>query len=158
MNDQASSRNLYVPAMGGLYDSLSGIALPLVRLAAGLIIVPHGCQKLFGWFGGGGIQGSAQFFEQMVGLAPGAGWAVFVGGVEVIGGLLLAIGLFTRIAAAAIAIQMLYIVFFINWANGFFTIPKAGIEHPLLWGIVALAFVFMGGGRFSVDRAIGKEF
>jgi putative oxidoreductase len=71
---------------------------------------------------------------------------------------LLAIGLFTRIAAAAIAIQMFYIVFFINWANGFFWTPKAGIEYPLLWGIVTLAFFVMGGGRYSVDRSIGKEF
>ena len=157
MNDQASSRNLYVPAMAGVYDSLSGIALPLVRLAAGLIIVPHGCQKLFGWFGGGGIQGSVQFFEQTVGLTPGAAWAVFIGGVEVIGGLLLAIGLFTRIAAAAITIQMIYLIFVFHWAQGFFWTAR-GIEYPLLWGIVVLAFFIMGGGRYSVDRSIGKEF
>ena len=157
MNDQASSRNLYVPAMAGLYDSLGGIAVPVVRLAAGLILAPHGAQKLFGWFGAPPMQGYVGFFTNL-GLTPAEPWVYFVGAVEFIGGLLLAIGLFTRIAAAAIAIQMLYIVFFINWANGFFWTPKAGIEYPLLWGIVALAFFIMGGGRYSVDRSIGKEF
>ena len=157
MNDQASTKSLYVPAMAGLYDSLGQYAVPLIRVAAGLILAPHGAQKLFGWFGAPPMTFYEQFLTNL-GLTPPIFWMYFIGCVEFFGGLLLAVGLFTRIAAAAIAIQMLYIVFFINWANGFFWTPKAGIEYPLLWGIVALAFFIMGGGRYSVDRSMGKEF
>jgi putative oxidoreductase len=143
--------------MSGLYQSLSPYMVPLVRFAAGIILVPHGAQKLFGMFGAPPREMYVRFFNNL-GLTPEATWITFVGCVEFFGGLLLAIGLFTRIAAAAIFLQMAYIVLFINWANGFFWTPKAGIEYPLLWGIVAFAFFIMGGGRLSVDSAMSKEF
>jgi putative oxidoreductase len=145
-----------VPALAPVYEGLESLGVPMIRIAAGLILVPHGMQKLFGMFGAPPREGYVRFFTNL-GLTPADAWITFIGCVEFFGGLMLAIGLFTRIAGAAIAIQMLYIAFFINWANGFFWTPKAGMEYPLLWGIVALAFVFMGGGKWSLDKAIGKE-
>ena len=51
-----------IPALGGLYDALAPLALPMIRITAGLLLLPHGCQKLFGWFGGKGMEGTAQYF------------------------------------------------------------------------------------------------
>jgi putative oxidoreductase len=156
MAEQRRASTYFVPGLAGVYDSLGQYAVPLVRVAAGLILMPHGAQKLFGMFGAPPREGYIRFFTNL-GLEPADAWLIFIGCVEFFGGLMLAVGLLTRLAAAAITIQMFYIAFFINMANGFFWTPKAGIEYPLLWGIVALAFWIMGGGRFSVDRAIGKE-
>jgi putative oxidoreductase len=143
--------------MAGLYDTLSSYMLPLIRFTAGAILAPHGAQKLFGAFGAPPRDVYVKFFGN-IGLVPADFWITFVGCVEFFGGICLAIGFLTRVAGAAIFLQMAYIVLFINWANGFFWTPKAGIEYPLLWGIVAISFFIMGGGRLSVDRAIGKEF
>ena len=81
-----------------LTDTLSWT---LVRAASGLILMPHGAQKLFGWFGGGGLDGTGQYFEQNLGLAPGLLFAGLAGLTEFVGGLLLALGLLTRLSAAA---------------------------------------------------------
>ncbi len=154
---QASSPRLFVPGMSGLYEGLSPYMVPLVRFAAGIMLAPHGCQKLFGWFGAPPHQGYVAFFDK-IGLHPASEWVYLIGLIEFVGGLCLAFGLFTRVAAAAIVCQMLYIVWFINWANGYFWTPKAGIEYPLMWAILAFSFFIRGGGRLSIDKAIGKEF
>src|SRR5512132_1103342 len=89
-----------VPALASVTKALSPYAEPLVRIATGLLLVPHGTQKLFGWFGGYGIAGTEQFFATKLGLPP---WvAVLAGLVEFGGGLLLALGLVTRVAAALV--------------------------------------------------------
>lgn len=133
------------------------IAWAIVRVAAGLILVPHGAQKLFGWFGGHGLQGTAQFFEQSLGLSPGLLFAGAAGLTEFLGGLFLAVGLLTRQAAAAVFALMAYAAFAVHLPNGFFW-TKGGLEYPLLWGLVALAIVIRGGGALSVDRSIGWKF
>jgi putative oxidoreductase len=157
MASQSQSSRLFVPGMSGLYEGLSPYMVPLIRFAAGFMLVPHGCQKLFGWFGAPPLEGYMKFFGSL-GLEPAGFWLIFIGLVEFVGGLCLAFGLVTRIAAAAICLQMLYIVFFINWPNGYFWLPKSGIEYPLMWAIVAFAFFVTGGGRLSIDKAIGREF
>jgi putative oxidoreductase len=144
---------LYIPALGGLYDSLWDIVWLLLRLAAGLIVVPHGMQKLFGMFGGGGLAGTAAFFDK-IGYSPGSFWAPVVGCVEFFGGLLLAIGLFTRPAAALLAIQFVFVTYF-HASRGFFA---PGIEFPLLWLTVFVFFMIRGGGAMSVDSKMSKEF
>jgi putative oxidoreductase len=144
---------LSIPALGGLYESLSDIVWLILRLAAGLIVVPHGMQKLFGMFGGGGLSGTAAFFDK-IGYSPGSVWAPIVGCVEFFGGLLLAIGLFTRPAAALLAIQFIFVTHF-HLARGFFA---PGIEFPLLWLTVFLFFAIRGGGPMSVDAKMNKEF
>jgi len=148
-----SKSRLYIPALGGLYESLWDIVWLLLRLAAGLIVVPHGMQKLFGMFGGGGLTGTAAFFDK-IGYSPGNIWAPVVGSVEFFGGLLVAIGLFTRPAAALLAIQFIFVSHF-HLARGFFA---PGIEFPLLWLTVFVFFMIRGGGAMSVDSKMSKEF
>ena len=137
--------------------SLDAMSWTLVRIATGLILVPHGAQKLFGWFGGGGLTGTAQFFEQNLGLYPGLLFAGLAGATEFVGGLLLALGLLTRLSAAAVVAVMAYAAFVVHWGNGFFW-TAGGYEFPLLWGLVALALVIRGGGPLSLDRILGWKF
>lgn len=143
-----------MPALGGIYSSLGWLAEPLLRVFVGLLLLPHGAQKLFGMFGGGGIAGTAQFLES-VGYTPGVFWALVIGVVEFVGGLALIVGLFTRPVALAVAIFMGAAVLF-HLGNGFFW-TDAGYEYPLLWGIAALFFAIRGGGRYSLDATLGKE-
>lgn len=144
-----------VPALGPLYDALSPLAWPFVRFMAGLFLMPHGAQKLFGMFGGGGIAGTAGFFAK-IGLEPAMPLAVLAGLTEFFGGFLIAIGLLTRPAAAAAFILLAVAVFAFHMPNGFF-ITQGGYEHAMLWGFVMLAIVFRGGGAYSVDARVGKE-
>lgn len=126
----------------------------IIRLAAGLILVPHGAQKLFGLFGGGGLDGTAQYFEANLGLAPGLLFAALAGATEFFGGLFLALGFLTRLSALAVSVLMAYAAFAVHFGSGFFW-TAGGLEYPLLWGLVALGFVIRGGGAYSVDEAIG---
>ena len=144
----------YVPAFSGIYAAFDPIALPLLRLTMGLILVPHGCQKLFGWFGGAGFEKFTGFFDKM-GWHPAAFWVALVALTEIVGGLLLAFGFLTRFAAAAILIFMVNAIWATS-AKGFFW-TQGGMEYSLLIGVVALVFLIKGGGRFSVDHALGKE-
>ncbi len=146
-----------VPALAPLYARLSRLGYPLIRAATGLMLMPHGAQKLFGWFGGYGLEGTGGFFAQNLGLEPGWFWAALVGGVEFFGGLFLALGLLTRPAALAVAVVMAVAVITVHLPNGFFW-GQGGYEYPLLWGLVALAIAFKGGAEMSLDRAIGREF
>lgn len=156
MTDRTPSSNtLYIPALGGLYDLLSPLGYPLIRLFTGLILMPHGAQKLFGWFGGD-IAMTAGFFEKM-GLVPALPLAYLVGLTEFFGGLFLAIGFLTRPAAVGIFILMMIAAFKVHLGNGFFW-NAGGYEYPLLWGMIALGIAFKGAGGMSVDRKIGKEF
>jgi putative oxidoreductase len=144
----------YVPAFSGIYAAFDPIALPLLRLTMGLILVPHGCQKLFGWFGGLGFEKFTEIFDK-IGWHPAVFWVALVALTESVGGLMLAFGFLTRFAAAAILIFMLNAMWSTS-AKGFFW-AQGGMEYPLLIGVVALVFLIKGGGRFSVDHALGKE-
>ncbi len=144
----------YVPAFSGIYAAFDPIALPLLRLTLGLTLFPHGCQKLFGWFGGAGFEKFTEIFDK-IGWHPAVFWVALVALTESVGGLLLAFGFLTRFAAAAIVIFMINAVWATS-AKGFFW-AQGGMEYPILIGIVALVFLIKGGGRFSVDHALGKE-
>lgn len=120
----------------------------MVRATAGLLLMPHGAQKLFGWFGGAGLEASGQMFQTKLGLPPAL--ALVAGLIEFFGGLLLALGLATRLVAFLIAAQMFYVVFAVHWQAGFFA-QKGGFEYPLLWGVVALSYALRGGGHCSID-------
>ena len=157
MSNDTSSVRLIVPALAPLHERLATLSYPMIRFCTGLFLMPHGAQKLFGWFGGGGLSGTAGFFSQNLGLEPGMFWAVLVGGTEFFGGLCLAIGLLTRPAALAVALLMAVAAYLVHLPNGFFW-SAGGYEYPLLWGLIALAVAMRGGGNFSVDRAIGHEF
>jgi putative oxidoreductase len=124
------------------------IGLLLARLAVGLTMAAHGAQKLFGWFGGGGIHGTAQFFT-MSGYPAGQAMAVVSGLTETLGGLALALGLLTPLVAAAIAADMANAIA-VKWGGGFFA-PK-GMEHELLLAVIATALALTGPGGYAVDR------
>ena len=152
--ETATADRHVMPALVPVYRGLAPLMEPLVRITAGLLLLPHGSQKLFGAFGGGGIAGTGQFLESG-GYHPGWFWALAIALTEFLGGLLLALGLFTRPAAAAIAVFMANAVLF-HLPNGFFW-SKGGFEYPLLWGIVALSFAIRGGGAYSLDARLGRE-
>lgn len=143
-----------IPAVAPVTEALSPLAEPMVRVAAGLLLVPHGAQKLFGLFGGYGLEATSQFFATKLGLP--ASFALLAGLIEFIGGLALAAGLATRLAAALVVGVMAVAVFHVHLSKGFFW-TQGGYEYPLLWGVVALAFVIRGGGRYSLDARIGRE-
>ena len=150
---EATSR-LYVPALGGIYNAVGEYAEPILRIVLGGVLIPHGCQKLFGLFGGMGFTANAALFDKL-GYAPGVFWGTLVGCTELIGGTLLVLGLFTRFAAAAVVIFMITAIHFTS-AKGFFW-SAGGMEYPILIGICALFFLIRGGGHYSLDRAIGRE-
>jgi putative oxidoreductase len=149
-----ATQRLYVPALGGIYSAVSDFAEPILRIGLGGILIPHGCQKLFGLFGGMGLTANAALFERL-GYSPGMFWGTLVGCTEFIGGILLVLGLFTRFAAAAMLIFMIVAVKFTS-AKGFFW-SAGGMEYPILIGVCALFFLIRGGGHCSLDRTIGRE-
>ena len=143
-----------VPTFGVISNTLSPFAEPLVRVAAGLSLVPHGAQKLFGWFGGYGVEATGQFFAAKLGLPPTL--ALLAGLIEFVGGLMLAAGLLTRPVAALVFVLMAVAVVHVHLPLGFFW-TDGGFEYPLFWGVVALSYAIRGGGRYSIDRLIGHE-
>jgi putative oxidoreductase len=147
---------LVFPAFAPLYDRLRGLGYPLIRFSVGAMLMPHGAQKLFGAFGGGGIAGTAAFFAKM-GIEPATPLAVLAGLAEFAGGFLIAIGFLTRPAALAVFVLMMVAVFKVHIGNGFFA-GAGGYEFALLWGMAALGLALRGGGPLSLDRRIGREF
>ena len=143
-----------IPVLAPVYQNLSGFAHPLLRAAVGLMLVPHGAQKLFGWFGGYGLEATGNFFAGKLGLP--ASLALMAGLIEFAGGLMLALGLFTRPVAALVTGLMVVAVVQVHWGAGFFW-TAGGFEYPLLWGVAALTFVLSGGGRYSLDALLGRE-
>jgi putative oxidoreductase len=129
------------------------IGLLILRVVIGITMAAHAAQKLFGWFGGGGIAGTAQFMEQL-GFRPGRLHAVLAGLVEAGGGLLLAAGLVTPLAAAMIISVMLVATATVHSAHGFF-IQNGGYEYNLTLAAGALALAFTGPGALSLDAALG---
>lgn len=131
------------------------IGLLILRLVVGGLFIGHGTQKLFGWFGGGGPEGTGGFFESL-GYRPGRAMAVVAGLGEAGGGLLLAIGFFTPLGSAAIIGVMLNAALAVHVANGVWN-QDGGFEYPLVNATAAAALAFVGPGAASVDRAIGWE-
>lgn len=150
-----NSDRLYVPALGSLYAKLDPCMLPLLRIVLGLILIPHGCQKAFGWFGGAGFARFTQIFES-IGYRPGAVWLSIVILVELVGGLCLVLGLFTRAAALLVALFMINAIW-VTSAKGFFW-TAGGFEYSLLILAVALVFTVRGGGSYSLDSKMSREF
>jgi putative oxidoreductase len=144
---------LYFPRMEPFYQSISGLAYPFVRFVTGAMLVPHGWRK----FVDSGTQRAVVELFHKLGIEPAGLLFWLIGSLELFGGVMLAIGLFTRPVALAIAVEMLVISFDVYWPNGFFAGAR-GYEHTLLWGLIALAIAARGGGKHSVDALIGKEF
>jgi putative oxidoreductase len=130
------------------------IGFLLLRLTVGLTLAAHGTQKLFGWFGGPGLDATGQFFE-MIGFRPGRRHALMAGLAETGGGLLLALGLLTPVAAALVFSVMLVAAVTVHIKKGFFA-QNGGYEYTLVLGIAALTVAFTGPGSLSLDALLGR--
>lgn len=129
------------------------VGLLLARLGIGGVLMAHGAQKLFGWFGGGGIEGTAAGMESM-GFEPGRENAIAAAVGETGGGALLALGLATPAAGAAAAGTMAAAVA-VHAEGGLFS-QRGGYELPLLLGLGSAALGFTGAGTLSLDEATGR--
>src|SRR5262245_40247820 len=127
--------------------------LLLARVGFGLLMAAHGSQKLFGWFGGYGLTAVSGYFETL-GFRPGRPFALAAGTAEVVGGLLLALGLFGPIGPALILSVMIVAAATAHWNHGLFATTN-GIEVPLLYSLGVVALALTGPGRFSLDAAAG---
>ncbi|WP_458243437.1 DoxX family protein [Streptomyces sp. MAI_2237] len=128
------------------------VGLLLLRLGAGGVLAAHGAQKLLGWFGGHGIEGTGRFMES-VGYAPGRASATAAGLAEAGGGTLLALGLATPAAGAAAAGAMAGAAA-VHAPNGFFN-QEGGYEYAATLGLAATGLAVTGPGRLSLDHALG---
>ena len=128
--------------------------LPL-RVGAGIVFAAHGAQKLFGWFGGYGLEGTAGWMES-IGLTPGVPMAAMAGGAEFFGGLLLITGLLVRPAAFILAITMLVAIGTVHLQNGLF-MSNNGYEFGLALLVISAALVIRGAGSMSADRLVQAQ-
>jgi putative oxidoreductase len=146
---EKTAPRLLIPQLKSFYEWVEPLSWALIRLTAGLMIIPHGWPKLMM-----GVQATAQMALVKRGIAPAEPLAVALITLETLGGLCVALGLFTRFWAAAITIEMSVIVYHhlpkFGWGQG-------GYEYPLMWGLVMFAIALRGGGPYSLDRLIGRE-
>lgn len=125
-------------------------ALLAIRLVVGLLFVGHGAQKLFGWFGGGGLEGTTKFMKKLD-IQPPQFWALVTALAEFLGGLGLAFGILTPLAAAAIIGTMLMAIIKVHGKNGLWD-KNDGIEYNLVLLIVAAAVGLAGPGAYALDN------
>ena len=150
MNESTAPR-LVVPALSGLYEALAPYSYAFMRFCVGAILVPHGYAKLF--------HGAVNNVATMVGgwgLQPAMAWAYWIGILEFVGGVMIAVGFLTRPIAFMVAFEMAVAMFMVHWGNGYFWTSR-GFEYPMMWGLLCLAIAIRGGERLSVDRALGRE-
>ncbi|MEO8448812.1 MAG: DoxX family protein [Gemmatimonadota bacterium] len=127
--------------------------LLIARLALGVLMIGHGAQKLFGWFGGYGLAGTGGFLES-IGFRPGRLFAAAAGLTEAVSGVLVALGFLGPIGPALMVSVMIVAAASVHWKNGLFATVN-GIELPLLYAAGALAIALTGPGRFSLDAVTG---
>src|SRR5690606_31425744 len=134
-------------------SSYSALAL---RLPLGIIFAAHGAQKLFGWFGGYGLQGTGQWMDS-IGLGPGGLMAAWAGSAECFGGLFLILGLLTRPTALVLAVTMVVAIFSVHMSNGLF-MSNNGYEFALALLAGSVSLLISGAGRASADAVIAQRF
>mgnify|MGYP000894806353 FL=1 len=148
MSDLPPGPPLIIPVLGRLYACLSPLAETLLRLVTGGMLAVHGWPKITNPLG-------ATAMVERIGLAPASAWSVLLSVTEFFGGLLLAIGLFTRPVAIATFIQMLVVIYF-HWlvrGQGY-----AGSEFPIMWAACLFFFVARGANAWTVDARLGRQF
>ncbi len=126
-----------------------------LRVPVGIIFAAHGAQKLFGWFGGYGLEGTGQWMAS-IGLAPGYLMALLAGSAEFFGGLALVLGLLVRPAGVALGFAMLVAIFSVHISKGLF-MANNGYEYGLALFAVSLSLVFTGAGRASLDAVLAGK-
>lgn len=124
----------------------------ILRVTVGLLLIGHGAQKLFGWFGGHGLHGTAQWLAT-IGFRPALAWALLAGILEFGGGLLFILGLFTPLGSLGIGASMLTAIAKVHWPKLWVT--EGGLELPLVNLAVVITVGLMGPGAVSLDHAFG---
>jgi putative oxidoreductase len=150
MPGTASEPRPVLPFLQPFYAMVIPLAWPLGRVAVGWDLIVHGWGKILR----GPVQQGALLARD--GAPFGVKMAIFLTFIELVGGICIAAGLFTRFFAAAIAIEMGYLTFYQYWGAGFSWLNR-GYEYVLLWGLVTLAIALRGGGPYSLDRKLGRE-
>lgn len=145
---------LYFLWMAPAYDRVRPLAWPMLRVAAGLIMISHGVPKLFGSF----APILAKNVLTPLGLPGAIYWAYFLGALEIFGGVLLAAGFMTRLVALMLAAETAVIFAFVSLPKGWiYSVPGGGAEFPALLLVLYLALLFEGAGNWSIDRAVKRE-
>ncbi|HVZ51785.1 MAG TPA: DoxX family protein [Pseudolabrys sp.] len=146
LGSHSAEPKLFFPGLAGFYATVSDLWYPMLRITAGATLFMHGWAKLH--------SGAAPVIGSMVkaGLTPPTAFAYFTIFLETVGAICIVLGLFTRLFAAAIAIEMAIICFVVMMPAGYYR-----MEATLIWGILFFAIALRGGGPYSLDRAIGKE-
>jgi putative oxidoreductase len=138
-----------------LFNSNAGFAPVALRIPIGITFIAHGAQKLFGAFGGYGLEGTGQWMAS-IGLEPGYFMALMAGSAEFFGGLFILLGLLTRPAALVLALTMLVAIFSVHFANGLF-MANNGYEFGLALLAASVSLVFSGAGKLALDSLIAKK-
>jgi putative oxidoreductase len=146
----ATDTKLFLPFLRPFYTTVEPLVWPLVRVAAGWNFAVHGLGKVMA-----GPTAMLPAFAD-VGFHDATALILFLTFIEFVGGICLMFGLFTRFFAAACALELAYICFGMYWPNGFSWL-KRGYEYVLLWGVLCFAIALKGGGKWSLDRLIGRE-
>jgi len=155
------SETLIFPQLASLYETLAPISEALLRVVVGLWMVPHGLRMSFGFFPATGLpQRSVHMLAVDLdkwGYRPGWFWAPLISATELIAGPMLALGLFTRVAAVPLVL-FLVVTNFERWRVGRYFWNKLGMEYTLMWLVATFYFLVHGGGLYSLDHLIGREF
>ena len=161
MATKSDHSRLIIPGLGGIYDGLGSLAYPFLRFCFGAFFVPHGWSKIIGGAvakyneAGALVGGTAAFMTKMTFPAPEA-MAWYIGILELVGGVMLAVGLLTRLIAIQIAGFMLVAAFVVHSSSWFWT--GRGMEMPLILLVIAIVIAIRGGGNLSIDKNLSKEF
>ena len=134
-------------------ESFAPLAL---RIAAGIIFMAHGAQKLFGWFGGYGLEGTGQWMAS-IGLEPGYFMALMAGSAEFFGGLFLLLGLLTRATSIVLAFTMVVAIVTVHLPNGLF-MSNNGYEFGLALMVISISTAISGAGKLSIDNILNTRF
>jgi putative oxidoreductase len=156
-----SDTPLIFAALAPLYHAAAPVAEALLRVVVGLALVPHGLRMAFGFFPGSGlkVRNLTMLAAQLddTGYRPGSVWAPLIAVTELVCGPLLALGLFTRLAALPI-VAFLAVSNVERWRVGGYFWNTLGLEYTLMWTVAALYFLVNGGGAFSFDHlVVGRE-
>ncbi|QND53425.1 DoxX family protein [Phyllobacterium sp. 628] len=148
MNANGNNRPLIIPALGGIYNALAQVSETILRVIAGGALAVHGYGKIINPFG-------AIEMVESLGFYPGVFWSPLLAATEFFGGILLALGLFTRPAAFATTIVLAVTIYFHGYVMGQ---GWSGAEKSILWTAILFFFVIRGASNHSIDAKIGKEF